>query len=174
MRKLQNKELKRISSDEFRITPKTPIILVLDNVRSAMNIGSVFRTADAFLIEKIYLCGICAIPPNKELIKTALGSDQSVDWEYAKETTDIVQQLKKEGATLVAIEQTEHAIPLPLFNPNNKKIAMVFGHEIFGINQEVINLCDVCVEIPQFGTKHSLNIAVSAGIAIWETWRKLQ
>ncbi|MBC8265474.1 MAG: RNA methyltransferase [Flavobacteriales bacterium] len=174
MRKLKNSELQRISVEDFKSAKKTPIVVVLDNVRSAMNVGSVFRTADAFLIEKIYLCGITATPPNKEILKTALGANDAVAWEYIKETKDIIRKLKNENHHIVGVEQTENATLLQNFEKPNKKVVLVFGHEVFGVNEEVIELCDECVEIPQFGTKHSLNISVSAGILMWEMWRKLQ
>ncbi len=171
MRKLKNSELERISTEDFKNAKKSPIILVLDNIRSAMNVGSIFRTADAFLIEKIYLCGITATPPNKELLKTALGANNSVDWEYVEETPVIIKKLKKDNHHIVGVEQTEKATLLNNFEIPNKKIALIFGNEVFGVNQESIDLCDECIEIPQFGTKHSLNISVSAGIVIWEIWK---
>ncbi len=174
MRKLKNSELERISTEDFKKAEKTSIIVVLDNVRSAMNVGSVFRTADAFIIEKIYLCGITATPPNKEILKTALGANDAVDWEYIKETTDIVAKLKTESHHIVGVEQTENATLLQNFENPNKKVVLIFGHEVFGVSQKVINLCDECIEIPQFGSKHSLNISVSVGIVMWEVWRKLQ
>jgi len=173
MRKLKNSELERISTEDFKNAKKSPIILVLDNIRSAMNVGSVFRTADAFLIEKIYLCGITATPPNKELLKTALGANNSVDWEYIEETLIIIKRLKKDNHHIVGVEQTEKATLLNNFEIPNKKIALIFGNEVFGVNQESIDLCDECIEIPQFGTKHSLNISVSAGIVIWGIWKKI-
>ena len=171
MRKLKNSELGRISLEDFKNIKKSPIVLVLDNIRSAMNVGSIFRTADAFLIEKIYLCGITAIPPNKELMKTALGANDSVDWEYVGETSAIIKRLKIDNHHIVGVEQTEKATLLNNFEIPNKKIALIFGNEVFGVNQESIDLCDECIEIPQFGTKHSLNISVSAGIVIWEIWK---
>jgi tRNA G18 (ribose-2'-O)-methylase SpoU len=173
MRKLKNNELARISAEDFKSAKKTPIIVVLDNVRSAMNVGSVFRTADAFLIEKIYLCGITATPPNKEIMKTALGANDSVDWEYIKDTKDIIRKLKAENHQIVGVEQTKNATFLNNFEPLNKKVVLVFGHEVFGVSQEVIDLCDECIEIPQFGTKHSLNISVSVGVVLWEVWQKM-
>ena len=172
MRKLKNNELARISAEDFRLAKKTPIIVVLDNVRSAMNVGSVFRTADAFLIERIYLCGITATPPNKEIMKTALGANDSVDWEYMKETKDIIRKLKAENHHIIGVEQTEKATLLQNFENPTKKIVLVFGHEVFGVSQGVINMCDECINIPQFGTKHSLNIAVSVGVVLWEVWKK--
>ena len=173
MRKLKNSELGRISSADFKNITKSPIVLVLDNIRSAMNVGSIFRTADAFLIEKIYLCGITAIPPNKELMKTALGANDSVDWEYVGETSAIIKRLKIDNHHIVGVEQTEKATLLNNFEIPNKKIALIFGNEVFGVNQELIDLCDECIEIPQFGTKHSLNISISAGIVIWDLWGKI-
>ncbi len=173
MRKLKNNELARISAEDFKSAKKTPIIVVLDNVRSAMNVGSVFRTADAFLIEKIYLCGITATPPNKEIMKTALGANDSVDWEYIKDTKDIIRKLKANNHQIVGVEQTKNATFLNNFEPLNKKVVLVFGHEVFGVSQEVIDLCDECIEIPQFGTKHSLNISVSVGVVLWEVWQKM-
>ena len=174
MRKLKNNELQRISVKDFKSAKKTPIIVVLDNVRSAMNVGSIFRTADAFIIEKIYLCGITACPPNKEILKTAIGANETVAWEYVKETTDIVTKLKTENHHIVGVEQTENTTLLQNFENPNKIIALIFGNEVFGVSEEVINLCDECIEIPQFGTKHSLNISVSAGIVIWEIWNKMK
>ncbi len=173
MRKLKNSELGRISSEDFKNITKSPIVLVLDNIRSAMNVGSIFRTADAFLIEKIYLCGITAIPPNKELMKTALGANDSIDWEYVRETSAIIKRLKIDNHHIVGVEQTEKATLLNNFEMPNKKIALIFGNEVFGVNQELIDLCDECIEIPQFGTKHSLNISISAGIVIWDLWEKI-
>ncbi len=173
MRKLKNSELERISTEDFKNAKKSPIILVLDNIRSAMNVGSVFRTADAFLIEKIYLCGITATPPNKELLKTALGANNSVDWEYVEETLIIIKRLKKDNHHIVGVEQTEQATLLNNFEMPNKKIALIFGNEVFGVSQESIDLCDEGIEIPQFGTKHSLNISVATAIVTWELWKKL-
>ena len=173
MRKLKNNELQRISVEDFKLAKKTPIIIVLDNVRSAMNVGSIFRTADAFIIEKIYLCGITACPPNKEILKTAIGANETVAWEYVKETTDIITRLKMKDHHIVGVEQTEKTTLLQNFENLNKKTALIFGNEVFGVSEQVINLCDEYIEIPQFGTKHSLNISVSAGIVIWEIWKKM-
>ncbi len=174
MRKLKNEELGRKSIEEFKQAQKIPLIIVLDNIRSALNVGSVFRTADAFLIEKIYLCGITATPPNREINKTALGATQSVDWQYAESTLDLINSLKKDGYTVLAIEQVENAVMLQDLNIRpNGKYALVFGHEMYGVDQQVVDMSDFAVEIPQFGTKHSLNISVSAGIVIWEVVRKL-
>src|ERR1035437_48585 len=161
MRKLLNEELNRKSVDEFKQASKTPIIVVIDNVRSLNNVGSVFRTSDAFLVEAIYLCGITGTPPNKEIQKTALGSSDSVNWSYFKTTTEAVQQLKQDEYKVYAIEQAENSIPLDEFSPNVKeKLAIVFGHEVKGVEQDIIDLCNGVIEIPQVGTKHSLNISV--------------
>ena len=175
MKKLKNKDLNRISVDEFKATQKTPLIVVLDNVRSLNNIGSVFRTSDAFLIEKIYLCGISATPPNKEIHKTALGATASVDWEYMEETIDVVQKLQQEGVKVLAIEQAENSTKLDDFLPKkNQKYAVVMGNEVKGVQQEVVNASDLCIEIPQFGTKHSLNISVTTGVVLWDLFCKIK
>ena len=173
MKKLKNKDLQRINIEEFKIAKKAPITIVLDNVRSALNVGSVFRTSDAFLIENIILCGITATPPNKEIRKAALGSTDSVNWKYVKNTTDAVQQLIKEGYYVVGVEQADKSTLLDEFKLPKKPIAIIMGNEVNGVDQEVINLCDEVIEIPQFGTKHSLNIAVTTGIVIWDLWGKL-
>ncbi|QMU63454.1 MAG: TrmH family RNA methyltransferase [Flavobacteriaceae bacterium] len=174
MRKLKHNELERISVEAFKKTQKTPLIVVLDNVRSLHNIGSVFRTSDAFLIEKIYLCGITAIPPNKEIHKTALGATESVDWEYAKDALTLIGRLQKEGVKVVAIEQAENSIKLNGFAIKaTEKYAIVMGNEAKGVQQEVVNASDYCVEIPQLGTKHSLNISVSSGIVLWDLFQKM-
>ncbi|MFO7829177.1 MAG: RNA methyltransferase [Bacteroidales bacterium] len=175
MRKLKNSELKRLSIDDFKNAKKTPIIVVLDNIRSLNNIGSVFRTSDALLIEKIILCGITAQPPHKDIHKTALGATDSVEWEYIKNTIDAVNELKKNGYIVLSIEQTEKAVELQNFNiEKNKKYAVIFGNEVKGVQQKVIDLSDFSIEIPQFGTKHSFNISVSAGIVLWEFFRKFK
>ena len=174
MRKLQNSELNRLSIDEFKEAKKTPIIVILDNIRSLNNIGSVFRTADCFLIEKIYLCGITAKPPHKDIHKTALGSTETVLWEYFESTTELIQQLKKEKIKIISIEQAEKAIMLNQFEPLNKeRYALVFGNEVKGVSQDVVNQSDVVIEIPQFGSKHSFNISVSAGIVLWDLFNKI-
>ncbi len=174
MRKLLNEELGRKTVEQFRQSAKTPLIVVLDNVRSLHNVGSVFRTSDAFLIEALYLCGITGTPPNKEILKTALGSSQTVNWTHFKTTLEAIQQLKQDGYQIYAIEQAVNSVPLNQFNPGtDSKIALVFGHEVKGVDQKVIDACDGVIEIPQAGTKHSLNIAVSAGIVIWEIFKKL-
>lgn len=175
MRKLKNNELNRISVDEFKQTKKTPLIVVLDNVRSLNNIGSVFRTSDAFLIEKIYLCGISATPPNKEIHKTALGATASVDWEYAEETIEVVKNLKQENVKVLAVEQAENSTKLDTFFPEqHQKYAVVMGNEVKGVKQEVVNACDLCIEIPQLGTKHSLNISVTTGVVLWDLFCKIK
>lgn len=175
MRKLRNNELNRLSIEEFKTTIKTPIVVVLDNIRSLNNIGSVFRTSDAFLIEKIFLCGITATPPNKDIHKTALGATDSVEWEYSKETRDVVNKLKSENYKVLSIEQAENAIMLQDFQiESNQKYAVIFGNEVKGVQQSIVDISDNCIEIPQFGTKHSLNISVSAGVVLWELFRKSQ
>tara|TARA_R110000787_G_scaffold17133_7_gene54081 strand:+ start:3147 stop:3758 length:612 start_codon:yes stop_codon:yes gene_type:complete len=174
MRKLKNNELGRISVSAFKKTSKTPIIVVLDNIRSLNNVGSVFRTSDAFLIEKIYLCGFTATPPHKEIHKTALGATESVDWEHKEDTVTLVNELRAEGIVVASIEQVENSIMLDEFKPEpNKKIAIVMGNEVKGVQQEVINASDYCIEIPQKGTKHSLNISVSCGVVLWDLFQKL-
>lgn len=175
MRKLKNNELNRLTIDEFKKSEKIPVSVILDNVRSCNNTGSVFRTSDALLIEKIYLCGITATPPNKEIRKTALDAEKSVNWEYTKETDDLVLKLKKEGYKIYAIEQVEESISLPDFQPDSsEKYALVFGNEVKGVQQKVVDLCDGSIEIPQYGTKHSFNISVSAGIVLWDIFQKIK
>ena len=175
MRKLKNNELGRITVDEFKTVEKTPIIVVLDNIRSLNNIGSVFRTSDAFLIEKIYLCGICATPPNKDIHKTALGATESVAWEYVEDTLTLVEKLKAENVKVLSIEQAENSTKLDTFFPEkNQKYAIVMGNEVKGVQQEVVTASDLCIEIPQLGTKHSLNISVTTGVVIWDLFVKLR
>lgn len=174
MRKLANAELERKNISEFKEAEKTPIIVILDDIRSLHNIGSVFRTADAFLIEKIYLCGITAVPPNKEIHKTALGATETVTWEYAKDVLEVIQKLKEDNIKIFSVEQTENSIMLNDFQVStNAKYALIFGNEVKGVQQEAINLSDGVIEIPQLGSKHSLNISVSAGIVIWDLFQKL-
>jgi 23S rRNA (guanosine2251-2'-O)-methyltransferase len=169
MRKLPVAELERLTPEEYRLAGKRSVIVVLDNVRSLNNVGSVFRTSDAFMIEAVYLCGITGTPPHREINKTALGATESVPWIYFKETTTAVNHLRQEGYAIVAVEQAEGSVKLASFKPTpDVKYAVILGHEIDGVSQEVIDMCDICVEIPQFGTKHSLNIAVTAGIVLWE------
>ncbi|CAM3668150.1 RNA methyltransferase [Flavobacterium gelidilacus] len=174
MKKLANEELNRISKEEFKEADKTPIIVILDDIRSLHNIGSVFRTCDAFLVEKIYLCGITAVPPNKEIHKTALGATDTVTWEYAKDVLEVIEKLKAEQVEIYSIEQVENSIMLNDFQPKtDKKYALIFGNEVKGVQQEAINLSDGVIEIPQLGSKHSLNISVSAGIVIWDLFQKM-
>jgi 23S rRNA (guanosine2251-2'-O)-methyltransferase len=169
MKKRSMDELDRLSVGEFRETDKKPFVFVLDDIRSMNNVGSVFRTADAFCVEKIYLCGITATPPHREITKTALGADESVAWEYTSDVAQLVVQLQSEGFVVAAVEQVEESISLLNFSPlPNKKYAFVLGNEVFGVTQAVIDSCDICIEIPQFGTKHSLNVSVSAGIIAWD------
>lgn len=171
-RKLRNEELRRLNKAEFKDAVKLPVVLVLDNIRSLNNVGSVFRTADAFLVERIYLCGITATPPHKDIHKTALGATESVAWEYRNDTTALMEELKHSHHCL-AIEQAEGACMLDDFEvEENTKYALVFGNEVKGVSQEVVNLCHSVLEIPQFGTKHSLNIAVSAGVVVWDFYVK--
>jgi 23S rRNA (guanosine2251-2'-O)-methyltransferase len=174
MRKLATNELERKNIEEFKQADKTPIIIILDDIRSLHNIGSVFRTADAFLIEKIYLCGITATPPNKEIHKTALGATETVVWEYAKDVLEVIEKLKTDTISVYAVEQVESSIMLNDFAVKaNEKYALVFGNEVKGVAQEAIHLCDGVIEIPQLGTKHSLNISVSAGIVVWDLFQKM-
>ena len=175
MRKIKNEELARLTVDDFKQAGKMPLVVVLDNVRSCNNAGSIFRTSDAMLVRKIYLCGITATPPDKEIHKTALGAENSIDWEYFKTTEEVVELLKSEGYTIIAIEQVEGSISLNDYLPEqDEKLALIFGNEVKGVQQEVVNLCDKTIEIPQFGTKHSFNIAVSAGIVLWDLFNKLK
>ncbi len=172
-RKLENSELGRLDVEAFKEAEKTPIILVLDNIRSLNNIGSVFRTADAFRIQKIYLCGITATPPHKDIRKTALGATESVDWTYRESTLELVGELKAMGVHTIAVEQAENATMLNDFESKpHETLALIFGNEVKGVSQEVVSACDTVLEIPQFGTKHSLNISVSAGIVVWDLWAK--
>ncbi len=175
MRKLNITELCRISNEEFKEAEKIPLIVVLDEVRSMNNIGSVFRTADAFRIESIYLCGITATPPHPDIHKTALGAEESMNWQYFINTTDAVQALREAGYVLYSVEQAEGSIFLQDVElDKNQKYAVIFGNEVKGVKQEVIDLCDGCIEIPQYGTKHSLNVSVTAGIVMWELFKKLE
>lgn len=175
MRKLKNSELDRLNVEEFKSVEKSPIIIVLDNIRSLNNIGSVFRSSDAFLVEKIYLCGITAQPPHNEIRKTALGSTETVRWEYCENTLEAINTLKSQNVHICSVEQAENAIQLHEFKPEaNTTYAFVFGNEVKGVLQEVVNISDSVIEIPQYGTKHSLNISVSAGIVIWDVFSKLK
>ncbi len=173
MYKTPNADLARLTVEEFKNAEKTPFIIVLDNVRSLNNIGSVFRTADAFLLRGICLCGITAKPPHRDIEKTALGATETIYWEYFDNTIDAIKKLKELGYKILAIEQTHNSILLSAFEPEHEeKYAFVFGHEVTGVSEEVLELCDNWIEIPQFGTKHSLNIAVSAGIVVWDIYNK--
>lgn len=175
MRKLKITELNRINAEEFKEARKLPLIVVLDEIRSLHNIGSVFRTSDAFRIESIYLCGITATPPHPEMHKTALGAEYTVDWKYFKNTLDAVDKLKKDGYIVYSIEQAEGSIMLDeLQLDSTKKYAIIMGNEVKGVKQEVINNSDACIEIPQYGTKHSLNVSVTTGIVIWDFFNKLK
>ena len=174
MRKLKNAELNRLDVDEFKNSKKMPIILVLDNVRSTHNVGSIFRTADAFRIQEIILCGITATPPHKDIRKTALGATESVQWQYYKNTSDAVDQLKSKGVVVLAIEQAEGSTSLSDFKPKPKTTyALVFGHEVKGVSQEIVSTSNQVLEIPQEGTKHSLNVSVSVGLVVWELFSSL-
>ena len=173
MRKRKNEELPRLSVDEFKNTEKIPLVIVLDNIRSMNNIGSAFRTSDAFLVSKIYLCGITATPPHREIHRTALGATDTVAWEHHEDTLSIIQQLQAEGYIVLSVEQAEGSTMLHEFSPvAGQKYALGFGNEVKGVSQEVVTQSDACLEIPQFGTKHSLNISVSMGLVIWDIYQK--
>ena len=175
MRKLKNEELNRLSVEEFKSAEKTPIVIVLDNIRSLSNVGSAFRTADAFRIEAIYLCGITAQPPHREIHKTALGATESINWKYFQETEEAIARLREHNYEIICIEQVDTSISLERFNPiNNKKYALVFGNEVKGVSDGIITSCDKCIEIPQLGTKHSLNVTVSIGVVLWDFFSKLK
>lgn len=174
MRKLKNSELKRVSVEECKRIKKFPVVIVLDNIRSAYNVGSVFRTADAFLVKKIFLCGITAFPPNREINKTALGAVDSVEWKYFKTTLEAIKFLQKNDYKIIGIEQSDKSKMLNKFIPKkSEKYALIFGNEVGGISEEVFSEIDECIEIPQSGTKHSLNVAVSVGVVLWEFYSKL-
>lgn len=174
MRKLENSELERKSVADFKEAEKTPLIIILDDVRSLNNIGSVFRTADAFLVEKIYLCGITATPPNKEIHKTALGATETVEWEHKEDVVSLIESLKAENVAVYAIEQVENSVFLQDVEVEKEgKYALVFGNEVYGVSQKAVEACHGSIEIPQLGTKHSLNIAVSTGIVVWDLFKKL-
>ncbi|MDC9721631.1 MAG: RNA methyltransferase [Urechidicola sp.] len=175
MRKLKNSELDRLGVEEFKKTSKIPLIVVLDNIRSLNNIGSVFRTSDAFVVEKIYLCGITAQPPHKEIHKTALGATDSVSWEYVEDTLTLIKRLKDSNIKVASIEQADNATMLQEFKVDpNQRYAVIFGNEVKGVQQEVVSASDYCIEIPQFGTKHSLNISVSCGVVLWDLFKKMR
>lgn len=174
-KKLKLEELNRISISEFKSAKKIPVVVVLDNIRSAFNIGSVFRTADALAVKGVFLCGITATPPHREIFKTALGASDSVDWKYFKNTIDSINELKRRGYEILSLEQVENSVILNEFEPSaNSKYALVVGNEVDGVLQEVIDNSDICLEIPQFGTKHSLNVSVSTGIALWDIINKIK
>ncbi len=172
MRKLSLQDLNRLEPAAFKAKQKTPLLVILDDVRSALNVGSVFRTADAFALSHIHLCGITATPPHREILKTAIGATQTVDWTYHKEIIPLIEGLRKEGYQIFAVEQAEGSTALQDFQPK-KPIALIFGNEVKGVNQAVMDIVDGAIEVPQYGTKHSLNIAVCAGIVIWEVFRKM-
>lgn len=175
MRKLKNSELGRANIKEFKEAEKIPIVIILDNIRSLNNIGSVFRTSDAFLVNKIYLCGITAMPPHKDIHKTALGATESVDWEYVENSMDLIAKLREEKIKIVSIEQADNSTMLQNFEVSkDQKYAIIFGNEVKGVQQEVVSVSDICVEIPQYGTKHSLNISVSCGIVLWDLFKKIK
>ena len=173
MRKLTMQELNRLPVADFKATPKSPVVLVLDNVRSLHNVGAVFRTADAFALEHIYLCGVTGRPPHREITKTALGSTESVAWTHTATTLEAVQQLQATGYQIIALEQTTTSVLLPQFRPEvGRPLALVLGNEVFGVDDDVLALCDIAVEIPQLGTKHSLNVSVAAGVVLWDILTK--
>ncbi|MBP5476210.1 MAG: RNA methyltransferase [Paludibacteraceae bacterium] len=177
MKKKTTAEMRRMTVAEFHESAKTPLVVVLDNVRSQHNIGAVFRTADAFRLRKVILCGISACPPNQEIHKTALGAEESVEWEHSASTADAVRRLHEEGYTVFAVEQVHDSIPLPLLDlthTGDRPVAVVMGHEVFGVSQEVVDMSDGCIEIPQYGTKHSLNVSVAAGIVLYSLSRLLR
>ncbi len=175
MRKLRTHELNRIDADQYKQSDKIPLVVVLDNIRSCNNIGSFFRTSDALLIEELHLCGITATPPNKEIHKTALDAEKTVQWQYFEKTEDSISTLKEKGFKIYAIEQIDKSIMLPDFQPDeNEKIALVFGNEVKGVQQKIVDLCNSAIEIPQFGTKHSFNVSVSAGIVLWDIFKKIK
>ena len=175
MKKLKLEELERVSIEEFKASTKVPLVVVLDNVRSMNNVGSVFRTSDAFAIEKIYLCGITPTPPHREIQKTALGATESVDWEFIKNTEELIIQLKKDNFKIIGIEQVTNSIKLQDFSCiPSEKYALIFGNEVEGISENILHYLDYCIEIPQIGTKHSLNVSVCAGIVLWELYSKIK
>jgi tRNA G18 (ribose-2'-O)-methylase SpoU len=175
MKKLSMEELERLSVEEYKEVKKSPIVIVLDNIRSLNNVGSAFRTGDAFRVEKIFLCGITGTPPHRDIQKTALGATDSVDWEYYSDPMLAITKLKAEGYQICALEQVDHSVMLNDFAPEKaKKYALVFGNEVFGVEEEVLDACDLVLEIPQLGTKHSLNISVSMGIAVWDLMVKME
>ncbi len=174
MRKLSTTEMQRLSVDEFKVCKKNPLVVVLDNVRSHHNVGAVFRTCDAFACERLLLCGITGTPPHRDIQKTALGATETVDWKYYENTIDAINELKSAGYKIVALEIAEGSIRVDSFSANpDEKYALVLGNEVDGVDDIIMEQCDICLEIPQFGTKHSLNVSVSGGIAIWEICKRL-
>ena len=174
MRKLKITELNRLTPEAFKASRKIPLVVVLDHVRSLNNVGSVFRTSDAFRVEAIYLCGITACPPHAEIHKTALGAEETVDWKYFNDTLEAVENLRQMGYTICAIEQAKGSVMLDkLLLDKTKKYAVILGNEVKGVQQTVVDKCDMCIEIPQYGTKHSLNVSVTAGIVIWDFFKQL-
>ena len=175
MRKLSLKELNRVDVATFKGQEKTPLVIVLDNVRSALNVGSAFRTADAFALERVYLCGITAKPPHREILQTAIGATDSMDWGYVEETTAAIRELKDQGFQILAVEQATDSIALQEFQVQaDQKYALVFGNEVKGVGEEVMQMLDACVEVPQFGTKHSLNISVCLGVVVWDLFKQIK
>jgi len=175
VRKLSLKELNRVSPTEFKLQEKTPLVIVLDNVRSGLNVGSAFRTGDAFACASVYLCGITAQPPHREILKTAIGAAESMDWQYFEKTTDAIQHLREQGYTILAIEQADESVQLQDFEvKKDGKYAVVFGNEVKGVGEDVMQMIDACIEVPQFGTKHSLNISVCVGVVCWDIFRKMR
>ena len=174
MKKLKSNEIKTITIEEFKKCKKTPLVIVLDNIRSALNVGSIFRTSDTFLVDKILLCGITACPPHKDIRKSALGADSSVEWEFYSSTVDAVNELIKKKYTIVSVEQTNKSNSLENVKLPEMPLALVFGNEVNGVSQEVINLCEESIEIPQLGTKHSLNVSVAVGIVIWKYYELIK
>ncbi|MCU4164254.1 RNA methyltransferase [Carboxylicivirga caseinilyticus] len=175
MRKLKNIELNRLSIEEYKKADKLPVVVVLDNIRSLNNVGSVFRTSDALKVDKIILCGITATPPHNDIHKTALGAEDAVDWEYYEDTLEAINKLRDEGFMICSIEQVENSVSLPDFNTEvNEKYALILGNEVKGVQQQVVDASDVCIEIPQYGTKHSFNVSVTTGIVLWEFFRKIE
>lgn len=167
-------ELNRVSTEEYKIQAKAPIVVILDSIRSMNNVGSVFRTCDAFNVEKLFLCGITACPPHKDIAKTALGATESVTWEYMQDVVELVEKLKKDGYSIFVVEQVDHSQKLDQFSfKGHEKVALIVGNEVFGVDDRLLPLCDAALEIPQFGTKHSLNVTIAAGIVIWEALRQM-
>jgi len=174
MKKLSMNELNRVTPEQFKNQAKTPLIVILDNIRSMNNVGSIFRTCDAFAVEKLYLCGITAKPPHKDIAKTALGATESVDWEYVENVVGLVKRLKENNIKIFIIEQTDNSTFLQNFQFPEEKKAIVLGNEVFGVTEELLAICDGVIEIPQHGTKHSLNVTIAAGIVIWEAFKKMR